>query len=225
MPSLITTWRKSKYRLSISRNIESLCIEKQYRDRLGKLESGMLWRIGLRPASVQPIPLNDLFMQYRPEWHVGEHYHLRYNLADSYSVQLLEAYKDIGWRVLEPAYFRRTAFFNWWSHIDGVGFRYDWYDYPSTFPAHFPAEKIRRKAIYLINLFEKIHREGYCTGAHKGRVISIVEAPFASTRFNDPISTDGYEIWSGHHRAACLYALGKKVVTAVVLRDRRGPVK
>ena len=67
-------WRKSSARRWISHNLEYLEIPREYRQFLGRQESGMLVRIGIRPVSVVVVSIKDLFLQHRSEWPVHQYH-------------------------------------------------------------------------------------------------------------------------------------------------------
>lgn len=63
------------------------------------------------------------------------------------------------------------------------------------------------KAKRLTALFDEIKTNGF-----KGR-ISVIEKPIVSNPYNN-----GYEIYDGHHRAACCIVLGIKNIEAIILK-------
>lgn len=215
----LTAWRRSKARLWISRNIECYCYPKVFRERLGNLEAGMLKRIGIKPIEIKMIPIDALYMQYRSEWYQDNLYSAPVKVIHAFLVDFLKGYQQHGLEILESDRFQETTFYKWHRHLDSVGFHYDWYDYPNTFEKSNPYEKIVQKARKLINVYESIRATGYLGNNYSNNMISVLDCPFENSRFNRELHINGYEIWSGHHRASSLAALGEKVVEVVILHD------
>ena len=224
---LLTKWRKSRARRWVSHNIEYILVPPRFRKRLGREESGMLVRIGIKPIAIKTVGIDELCIQTRSEWltHQLGNVDTRQEpprLMDSYLVEFLREYQVLGENLLEINQLRHTNFYNVWKDIDSVGYRYDWFDYPRVMKKNYSPEVIQEQAIKLVNVYKNIKEIGYCNGIYSNRMISALELPFENSRFNCEHVSRGYEIWSGHHRAACLAALGINGVDIVLLTDRRG---
>jgi hypothetical protein len=218
----VTKWRKSRARKWISENIECYFYQKRYRDRLGKSETGMLRRIGIAPLEIKTVPVESLYMQYRTEWHSQCLSLAPVKIVESPLVNFLKEYIEQREKIFLPENFQDTAFCNLWKNIDQVGFRYDWYDYPNTFKKNYPDSKILRMGEKLVSIYESINQTGYLNGMFADRMISVLTQPFENSRFGKGHPMDGYEVWSGHHRAASLAVLGEKTVRVVILKDKKG---
>ena len=59
--------------------------------------------------------------------------------------------------------------------------------------------------------------------AHSITILGILEKPFWNTRYGSQLqSSNNFEIFIGHHRAAALYVLGYRDIKVVLLRDDHG---
>tara|TARA_Y100000310_G_scaffold242079_1_gene246238 strand:+ start:1755 stop:2357 length:603 start_codon:yes stop_codon:yes gene_type:complete len=72
------------------------------------------------------------------------------------------------------------------------------------------------KIFGLIKSLEK----GYLHGKHKKDFITILTEPFAKSRYNRNVEILVPEIWSGHHRAGILLALGQSIVPVAIAQDK-----
>jgi hypothetical protein len=70
----------------------------------------------------------------------------------------------------------------------------------------------------IIGLFNSI-KKGYRRKGHKDHYIVILMKPFAKSRYNRDIPDLVPEIWSGHHRAGAMIALGKDIVEVLIAVD------
>ena len=73
------------------------------------------------------------------------------------------------------------------------------------------------KILNFISLFQSIKKNGYDSAS----VLSVLRPPFWATRYNASMPFSGYEIWHGHHRAACCYVLGIKSVPCNIMKDKK----
>ncbi len=83
-------------------------------------------------------------------------------------------------------------------------------------------EFIRSKIKRFTTLFRSMKNNGYRPQSR----IEILKTPFWESRYG--VKTDfvrGYEIWHGHHRAACCYFLGIKIMTCNLMADAKSGSK
>ncbi len=78
----------------------------------------------------------------------------------------------------------------------------------------FIINKMRR----FIRLYESIKKRKF-KDKHR---IQVLKKPFWITRYGgEERFLKGYELWHGHHRASCCYALGVNRIPCVILEDKK----
>ena len=81
---------------------------------------------------------------------------------------------------------------------------------------------MRRKIQRFISLYCSIKKNGF-KQYHR---INILKTPLWITRYGKTAPfLKGYEIWHGHHRAACCYVLGIHKVPCAIMRDNKRGTK
>ena len=81
----------------------------------------------------------------------------------------------------------------------------------------YPRAALEQKVIGFCHLYENLKNLGYLAPPFEARTILILERPYETERFGYELDSEPLEIWSGHHRASCLYALGYSEVRVKVL--------
>ena len=70
----------------------------------------------------------------------------------------------------------------------------------------------------VIELQGRAGSAGYLVDPFQNRAITVLQIPYEVERFGYRLDWEPYEIWNGHHRAACLHALGYSEAKVVVLK-------
>ncbi len=193
---------------------------------LKSVEIQKLLHIGLQPKEITVVPVNQMYLQFRSEWPIQGYNsnpksRVPMPITTSPLFKFLESYKKHGKKVLFGRLYKENPYYKMWKSINQIGFRYDWYNYPNTIVKSFSDELVRSKMRELINVFESILKYGYRKEKFKKSIIMVLAEPFENTRFGFEHSIDGYEIWSGHHRAAALAALNIENAEVLVLEDKQ----
>lgn len=193
---------------------------------LKPIEIQRLLQIGLRPKEITLISINQMYLQFRNEWPIhGYNSNPRCRvpmpITTSPLFEFLESYKKHGKKALSGRLYKESSYYKMWKSINQVGFKYDWYNYPNTIAKSFSDGVIRSKMKDLINVFESILKYGYRKERFEKSIIMVLTEPFENTRFGFEHSMDGYEIWSGHHRAAALAALDIENAEVLILEDKQ----
>jgi len=139
-------------------------------------------------------------------------------LADSPHVELLESYntkktEDFYSNCMNLPYCKQLA---------SSDFKYNYYNGEVISRSLTESQIISRVKSFIL-LFESIKKNGYMKGEFANRIICILEKPFWNTRYGSQLqSSNNFEIFIGHHRAAALYVLGYRDIKVVLLRDDHG---
>ena len=72
-----------------------------------------------------------------------------------------------------------------------------------------------KKVISLCKSIEK----GYLRKGYSGEYPTVLEKPFAFTRYNREVPMVKYEVFAGHHRIGVMLAFGIKVAKVVIGED------
>lgn len=158
---------------------------------------------GLITVKKMTVPISDLRFQYisliynREFWH-GDG---SLSVANSPHVRFLRSYQENpNLDIWHTDYVKLMLYWN------SIGFHNR--DRP------FIESKVHR----LTTLFKSVQKNGF----DKTSRINILEEPFWKTRYRKEVPNfSGYEIWHGHHRAACCYVLGITDVPALLMKDGR----
>lgn len=174
------------------------------------------------PVDIISVSIGRLNVQFRHEWPVNEYTEdpssrIPLKLIDSPFAEFIDTYQKIGQNIFSDSIFKTLSYYNMWKNIDKIGFRYDWYNYPLKIEKTYSDEQIVNKMIKFINVYESIKKYGYLGGEHAKGMIQILDQPFENLRFGFKHQLDGYEVWSGHHRAVSLFSLGFKNINALLL--------
>ncbi len=196
----------------------------KFMEVLRPVEAQKLHQIGLEPKEIVSVPLESLYIQFRNEWPMHKQTSnpkckKELRVVDSPLVEFISEYKEAGNDLFTSGSFRDTSYYKMWREIDKVGFRYNWYNYPERLKKEYPDNIIESKMKQIAKVYESIKNNGYQKGKFSNTIISIVKEPFENTRFGFEHKIDGYEVWSGHHRAAVLWELGFDRTDVMLLED------
>lgn len=82
-------------------------------------------------------------------------------------------------------------------------------------------EWIRSKVIRLINLYERIKKNGYFYEFNNDKsYIAVLEKPILELRYGRKRDIPGYELWDGGHRLVILHYLGYTRIKAIKLSTK-----
>lgn len=196
-----------------------------FRCHVSPSEANKWSALGLIPVQIIDVSIDQLFVQFRSEWCFQKptknpKSYEPLPVKSSPLIAFLKQYQLIGKEVLDDGNFLDSSFCKVWQMNDSIGYRYDWYNYPNKIRKRFPLHVIKRKAILFIELYESIKNNGYCGKGYSRRMIAVLEEPFENTRFGfEHELNNGFEVWSGNHRAAVLASLGVKKIKVILFKD------
>ena len=159
---------------------------------------------GLKFVRREIIPLQRIHFQYIPPpifnkqfWH-GDGSLL---VQNSPHVRFLKQYVEIG-----------KNYKQLWN-TDYVKLMLYW----NSLGYHNRTDKfIKSKIDRFTSLYKNMKRHGFT----ESNRIEVLKQPFWKTRYVDcPDWVVGYEMWHGHHRAACAYFLGMKEIPCNLWKD------
>ncbi|MDH4027467.1 MAG: hypothetical protein OEU95_01385 [Nitrospirota bacterium] len=180
----------------------------------------------LRPLKIIKVNINDLKHQHRTELDYDFMFrskdgNIDYSITNSPLYRTLKLYQKIGqWRLIWG--YRRTEYYTFFKHADKVGFIRDWLAPDNKIIRRISDKEIKNKLKRFIKLYENIRKTGYLAPPLSARYISVLAIPYETLCLNIDFQGKPYEIWSGHHRAAALAALGEKEIDVVLLDKAQG---
>lgn len=143
------------------------------------------------------------------------------SITNSPHFKLIEYYKSRGFRVLKKN-FRELDYYKFMMSFNKVGYKMNYFNPAEKITVHYTDESIWKKISIFIRLFENIKQNGYLCDLYRGNYISALEIPLVVSRFGWKVDYKPFELFRGHHRAACLAALGFDAVDVLVLKDIKG---
>ncbi len=186
-------------------------------------DSALFKSLGLRPIRVEEVALSDLRFAVEPLIHehfaqffVGDGRTPERSVFVSPHYRLLLQYERDG-REKTLATIEQTPYYAFRSQFNKVGFKADYFKIGQTSPVQVPHEKIIAKTRGFLDLYEVIKKTGYLQPPWNGHYVSVLTTSFAKTRFGQSIENGPYEIFTGHHRSACLAALGTERLKTLLL--------
>lgn len=123
-------------------------------------------------------------------------------------VELLTRYEREGDRILELENFRTSRYYQ---------MHRGWREAGVNPEARTDEWILDRKAKGLVALYKSIRDKGYSYEAANGTFVAVLEEPLAWTKYGHQWEMDGFELFDGGHRAACLCALGYTKMKVLVL--------
>lgn len=149
----------------------------------------MYKKYGIELGKVFKIDLRKVYFQCRPN-DMLNHLYLNEDthISNSPHVEIFEEYYKRGRKWLKKNY-KDLRYYKFMRHL-GKG------------------EKFPKR---IVNVGDSI-KNGYLRNKYKDDYIVVLKETFASTRYNRSQYNLVPEIWSGHHRAAALFALERFIV-------------
>lgn len=143
-------------------------------------------------------------------------------LVNSPFVEILYKYLACGKKNLKKD-FTSTDFYKLFNAFNGVEYNWD-IDNPEMFyKLNLTENDIWNKFESFVKLYHSIKKEGYLSYPNNNSFVVVLEHPYGYYYGKD-VAIDGYEIWSGHHRASIMHVLGHKEMRVVVAHKSNGVV-
>jgi hypothetical protein len=184
-------------------------------------EEDFLTGAGLEVDQEIIVPLDQLHYQFRREFK-GNPYLMSPEklftrpITDGPLARLLEDYKEYGLdRVMKSI--NQTDYFKFFKFNEKAQQYTNW-GTGKIEKIRYPKRAIREKVVNFCRLYENIKSAGYLVDPFQNRTITVLQIPYEVERFGYRLDWEPYEIWNGHHRAACLHALGYSEAKVVVLK-------
>ena len=182
----------------------------------------MMLRHGLKPIGVVEVPVSELNV-IRP---------VLCNEVNSSKRLVLSWYEDYfkdDWSIKNSMFCKLLrGFYSEDTASSDVRIRFReqdyWkmHEYMRTLGGHPRSEDwIERKIISFINLARDMDRRGY-DYSRLSNYIVVLNEPMCKTRYGIVHSIDGYEVYTGHHRAACAQFLGMETLFVILAEDVAG---
>ena len=222
----LTDWSQTFSKKYLFRQSNEWPFDPEFKKALSRKDADKFLRINLVPIDMISVNIKDLYVQFRSEWPIQEYSdnpnaRVPLKLIDSPLADFIKSYQNIGRNVVSQKNFKTLSYYEMWKKINKVGFKYDWYNYPIQISKSYSDELIIKKMAKFIKVYESIKKNGYLGGKFREGMIQILVQPFENSKFGCKHEIDGYEIWSGHHRAAALFCLGVNKVEVLVLRTEK----
>ena len=175
---------------------------------------------GLEFKSDERVSIDCLHYQFRREFQhnpflMKENEKVTKSIPSGPLINLLKFYDEYGleevWNSLEE-----TDYFQFFRFNEQVRRRLNWATGRHE-RVKYPRAVLENKAIRFCHLYENLKNMGYLAPPFEDRAILILERPYEAERFGYHLDSGPLEIWSGHHRASCLSALGYSEVCVKVL--------
>lgn len=175
---------------------------------------------GLVQVGWLDVAIDELQLQYRSELRMeeilpgGDRTLVRSPFSD-----LISTYRERGRDWLSDHY-RETSYYALFRHYRSIGHYVNW---ATGERGSFKLSdgEIWARMQRFFETYESIARRGYLGRGFAHRPIIVLREPYERQRFARPVVWIGYEIWSGHHRAASLAALGVEHVNVLLVRHER----
>jgi len=178
----------------------------------------------LAALDVVQVELGELRVQHRSEWDfdsflkVHDEFGSRSILSSPFcEAACLLREKGGEWMLKN---YRTTSYYELFRHFGKIGWAHDWASGKDV-RVRFSNQMIKAKIIKLIKTYQSMESLGYRGAGFKDRSIIALIRPYESMRLGFRHDTRPFEIWSGHHRAACLGAIGVGKVSIVLAGDER----
>ena len=159
------------------------------------------------------VKSRNLLFQKRNEYFPlpkGFHEKFRKKLYLEHSpfVHTLKEYQSNGEKWLHKSH-TKLQYVKFFNHLNKIGFSEDFIT-KEKLPNAFDTQLKLNNFLKLYNLIKK---NGYLSKGFENRLIMVLNKNYIDNKD----LKDDYEIWSGHHRAACLIALGFKEIQVLLL--------
>lgn len=178
---------------------------------------------GLKVVTQQKVLVKDLYMQIRHEWPLYKEKKspkscIPLNIFKSPFYRLIHDWES---KKKQRFIFGTLCLWNsdyvkFWREVDAIGYKYDWYDANMKVPVSYSYKKILKKVGRFIHTYNSIKTSGYLSAEYENRHIIVLGEPFENMKYDFDHEVSGYEIWSGHHRAASLAYLGVNEVEVII---------
>lgn len=184
-------------------------------------------KVGLEPRRLESVPIERLLVEISLDYEsISTPFYRNAQGQTDHSIlgsplfRLLQSYESLGRTELFRC-LKDQDYYRFFMSVNQIGAKTNLLKPSEKIPVHYDDAVIRGKVERFIRVHESIKKEGYLQGKFAGHYIGVVEAPFVTTRFGWKVETaiQGFEIFSGHHRAASLACLGQSPVQVVVLED------
>jgi len=181
----------------------------------------LIRRYGLAFDCLITIPVQELQFQYRSEWSdepylIDQAGNVDRAITSSPMYRLLRDYKEQGGPHLFQ-HFAETDYYKMLRWRSDKGFKIDWAT-GRRVSVSYSDREILSRIRKLVATFESIRLHGYLGGRYAHRLILVLDKPYERQRFGRVVHIPPYEIFSGHHRAACLAGLGYQTAKVGMLR-------
>ncbi len=193
---------------------------------IGRKELNIFERLSLLPIELKSVEIKDLNHGICIDWdEVIKPFFSSGGVTDrsitrSPHIELIEYYKEHGFYRLKKN-FRNLSYYKMLKDINKIGYKTDYFNL-KRISVHYTDRDILKNIMNFTRLFESIRKYGYLGSQFRGNYISILEVPFIVSRFGWKLEYRPYELFLGHHRAACLAALGAKKAEVIILKDMKG---
>jgi hypothetical protein len=188
--------------------------------KLDKEAAYSLWLNGFEPREEMGLPLSRLFFQRKiPSLdglfgRVDTNVH-HWNVPNGPIVPLLKLYIEKGEEEVRKQ-FREALYFKMFDSFNGVESNWDVLRPGCFYRFDFTPEWIWRRVLRLTRLWQKMQEIPYLSGPFERSYIVVLDRPYRAVKYGERWDIDGYEIWSGHHRASILWTLGQTEARVVV---------
>jgi hypothetical protein len=140
------------------------------------------------------------------------------SICDSPHYDLLKLYEENGVEWIRDNY-TSLRYYNFFIDMNAVGVKTNLFNVSEKISFHYSKMNIINKINNFISLYESIKNNGYLSGKYKGKYVSVLMEPLASTRFGQNKKYKYFGVFSGHHRLACLAILKNKNVKVLLIKD------
>lgn len=184
-------------------------------------------KLYLKPIAIMPIKISDLKCAISLDlddvlkpFFKKPNSQIDRSIINSPHLEFIEYYKNYGLRKLRKN-FRELNYYKMLIAINKIGYKTNYFNLQKI-ALHYNDKSIWKRMQSFIKLFKSIQQIGYLGGRYQGNYVSILEIPLVITRFDWDINYEPFEVFLGHHRAACLAALGFNAADVLVLKDTKG---
>ncbi len=162
-------------------------------------------------------------MQVRHEWPLHKEKKtpmkcIPLNIFDSPFLRLIQDWenKTIKRSVWGMFCLWNSDYVKFWRDVDAIGYKYDWFNANKKVAVSYSYKRILKKIRSFIKTYNSIKENGYLSEDYANRFVIVLEKPFENMKYGYDHECLGYEIWSGHHRAASLAYLGCKEIDLII---------
>jgi len=223
--------RPKKFLLSLIRRISSYKHNKPVAVSddlfIDKITSEMFISLDLEPIRLESVNISSLktqtsyyFKDYIDSFFSDKQGNVDKCIKNSPHFKFLNEYIKFGIAKLKKN-FLKTEYYSFFKGMNRIGKKINLYSPDQDIVINYSDEQIWEKAQKFIELYESIKKFGYLGKKRfQHRYIIVCEVPFIESRFGIALNQTPYEIFSGHHRAACLLLMGEENIKVLVIRDK-----